>query len=155
MVTPELRQEIKSWLERKDGDIETLSFFYKQAFGRELKINCPGCISDAKDFLKRLVNKKQPEMQNYKWIGGNAKVRFRGNDGNVVSIDKTNCTDFWAEKISAIEKYAHNVEALGSVVKPLSATRKLTEVKSEATISTSEEAPKEETKVKSKKKKAK
>lgn len=155
MVTPELSEEIKIWLERKDGDIETLSFFYKQAFGRELKINCPGCIGDAKDFLKRLVNKKQPEMQNYKWVGGNAKVRFRGNDGQVVSIDKTNCTDYWAEKISAIEKYAHNVEALGSAVKPLAATRKLTEVKSEATISTSAEVLKEKTKAKPKKAKAK
>lgn len=116
-LTPELIEDIREWLQRKDGDTQTLSFFFEQATGLKLKVHCSICVSDAKEYLKR-ITLKQTKMTNYKWIGGNASIIFRGDGGKLVKIDKTNITDEWAEKISAIPKYAHNVQYVGELVKP-------------------------------------
>lgn len=111
-VTPELKSQIEKYLqERQKGEIELLSFFYKELFGRELRVNCSICIEDAITHIKKVVIKKE-RMNNWKWIGGKNTVNVRIGD-SILNIGVHNCTDVYAEKISSISKYSHLVEYVG------------------------------------------
>lgn len=154
-ISPELRSDIESFINGKERGVELLSFFYKEVFGRELNTKCPSCKADAIEHLERFLKPKKVTMKNWKWVGtGNVTMRV---DGGVISVNKSNCTDYHAEIISRIPKYAHNVVALEGAVIDAGEGKvsgmKLTEVK--GTISTSKEAPKDEKNAKVKKAKQK
>lgn len=151
-VSPELLEELKTYLnERERSETTLLSFFYKELFGRELKISCGGCIEDGVRHLKTISEKKQRQIMNgnYKWIGGDrtAKIRFQGK---LIEIGKKNFTDEYGETLSNIPKYAHLVEFAGgqSMGELKGSLEGIIKKESEVTISTLIEQPSEEVVVK-------
>ena len=151
-VSPELLERLKTYLnERERSETTLLSFFYKEVFGRELKISCGGCIEDGVRHLKTISEKKQRQIMNgnYKWIGGDrtAKIKFQGK---AVEIGKKNFTDEYGETLSNIPKYAHLVEFAGgqSMGELKGSLEGIVKKESEVTISTLTEPLIEETTVK-------
>lgn len=157
-VSPELLERLKTYLNgRERSETTLLSFFYKEVFGRELKISCGGCIEDGVGYLKKIVERKQKVKMNgiYKWVGGDrtAKVKFQGK---AVEIGKKNFTDEYGETLSNIPKYAHLVEFEGGQsAGELKGSLDGIVMDLEVTISTSTEPLKEEETVKKKSKKQK
>ena len=117
-VTPELLSQLEQYLkDRSRGELTLLLFYYKEVFGRELNINCGGCIDDGARHLKRFVESKNKQvMGNWKWVGGdNATIPLNSKGINTI-VAKENFSDTYGEIISTIHKYAHNVEYVGPVV---------------------------------------
>lgn len=118
-VSPDLTKQIEEYLtKRGKGETETLAFFYKEIFGRELKINCGGCIEDAVQHLKQRIQKPKPPMINYKWIGSDRATVIT----KAKTITKANCNDADAELISRIPKYAHLVEEIEGAISKVEET---------------------------------
>ena len=134
-VTPELLSQLTDYLHKRErGEIPLLSFFYKEVFGREIKISCPVCVEEAAEHLKR-VKQRQILMENYKWVGGDKKCIIREN-GMIVVVNSITCSDRLAEKLLTIEKYSHLVEPVekkvdGELNVSEDITSTLTEVKKE------------------------
>ena len=155
-VSPELLSNLETYLKQRErGEISLLSFYYKEVFNKELKINCGGCIEDAIRFLKTyLINKTTKQMNNFKWIGGEKNCVIRIAGGQLTIIDKNTCTDRLAEAIEFNPAYSHLVQRINeSEVLPVE--KKSIAVKEslkglEVTILTSNEAKKEELPVKAK-----
>lgn len=113
-VSPELLSNLETYLKQRErGEISLLSFYYKEVFNKELKINCGGCIEDAIRFLKTyLINKTTKQMQNFKWIGGEKNCVIRIAGGQLTIIDKNTCTDRLAEAIEFNPAYSHLVQRI-------------------------------------------
>lgn len=157
-VSPELLSRLETYLkERERGEISLLSFYYKEVFNMDLKINCGGCIEDAVRFLKTiLINKTTKQMENFKWTGGkkNCIIRQAGS-GQFVDINENTCTDKLAELIEFNPAYSHLVQRIKpsevvTVEKKSITTAKESLPKLEVTILTSTEVKKEEEVVKKK-----
>jgi hypothetical protein len=155
-VSPELLSNLETYLKQRErGEISLLSFYYKEVFNKELKINCGGCIEDSLRFLKTyLINKTTKQMNNFKWIGGEKNCVIRIAGGQLTIIDKNTCTDRLAEAIEFNTAYSHLVQRINeSEVVPVE--KKSIAVKEslkglEVTILTSNEVKKEELPVKAK-----
>jgi hypothetical protein len=155
-VSPELLSNLETYLKQRErGEISLLSFYYKEVFNKELKINCGGCIEDAIRFLKTyLINKTTKQMNNFKWTGGEKNCVIRIAGGQLTIIDKNTCTDYYAEAIEFNPAYSHLVQRINESA-PLTVEKKSIAVKEslkglEVTILTSNEAKKEELPVKAK-----
>jgi len=147
-VSPELLSNLETYLKQRErGEISHLSFYYKEVFNKELKINCGGCIEDAVRFLKTyLINKTTKQMENFKWIGGkkNCIIRAAGS-GQFVDVNENTCTDKLAELIEFNPAYSHlvqriNESAVATVEKKSVSAVKESLPKLEVTILTSTEA---------------
>jgi len=156
-VSPELLSNLETYLKQRErGEISLLSFYYKQVFNRDLKINCGGCIEDAVRFLKTiLINKTTKQMKNFKWTGGEKNCIIRIAGSQLTVIDKNTCTDRLAEAIEFNPAYSHLVQRINegatvTVEKKSVSTVKESLPKLEVTILTSTEAKKEEEVVKKK-----
>ena len=146
-VSPELLSRLETYLnERERGEISLLSFFYKEVFGRELRTDCGGCIEDGLQHLKTIIkHKTKPEMENFRWIGGEKNCIIRIGGGLLTDINKNSCTDILAEAIEFNATYSHLVERIKpSEAKPVEkksvAPAKESLPKLEVTILTSNEA---------------
>jgi len=153
-VSPELLNQITEYLKKRErGEISLLSFFYKEVFERELKINCSSCIEDGVSHLKSFVNKKtKPVMENFIWKGGKLSCNVRSN-GTIVNINENSCTDQLAGLIEFNLKYSHLVERITPSVPVEKKTESQVKESSkglEVTILTSKEVVKEEVGVKKK-----
>ncbi len=151
-VSPELLSNLETYLKQRErGEISLLSFYYKQVFNKELKINCGGCIEDAVRFLKTiLINKTTKQMENFKWIGGkkNCIIRAAGS-GKFVDVNENTCTDKLAELIEFNPAYSHLVQRINegetvAIEKKSIPAAKESLPKLEVTILTSNEAKKDE-----------
>jgi len=156
-VSPELLSRLETYLkERERGEISHLSFFYKEVFNRELRINCGGCIEDAVRFLKTfLINKTTKQMENFKWTGGEKNCVIRIAGGQLTIIDKNTCTDKLAEAIEFNSAYSHLVQRINQSATVTVEKKSITMVKEslpklEVTILTSTEVKKDEEVVKKK-----
>lgn len=156
-VSPELLSRLETYLkERERGEVSLLSFFYKEVFNRDLKINCGGCIEDAVRFLKTiLINKTTKQMENFKWIGGEKNCVIRIAGGQLTIIDKNTCTDKLAEAIEFNSAYSHLVQRIKDGTTEVLEKKSVSAAKEslpklEVTILTSTEVKKEELPVKAK-----
>lgn len=149
-VSPELLEELKTYLEtRERSAISLLSFYYKQVFSKELNIKCGGCIEDAVEFLKRILNKRKKiiVMGNFKWLGGKRTALVR-QQGKVVHISESNFSDSYGELLYQIPKYAHLVEFVGGT--PVGKSEPTIKGELKGIISIPKEQKKEEKQVKKK-----
>jgi hypothetical protein len=153
-VSPELLTQITEYLKKRErGEISLLSFFYKEVFERELKINCSSCVEDGVRHLKTFINKKtKPVMEKFIWKGGKLSCTLRSN-GTLVNVNQNSCTDALAELIEFNGKYSHLVERVlpdNAVEKKTIAPEKGNSKTLEVIILTSKEVVKEEPVVKKK-----
>ena len=149
-VSPELLSDIQEYTrKRQKGEKELLSFFYKEVFGVDLKVNCGACIEEGFFNLETVITRKtKPVMENFKWKGGKATAAIRKGD-SVVLVSEANCDDELAELLECSGKYSHLVERVGGSVKVVEEKKSVQEAKEtytdlEVTILTSKEVKTEE-----------
>ena len=121
VVSPQLLNEIRTFLQGSRADKTALAALYQNAFAVGLNTGCGVCINEGiKDLQKLLTHKEQNGTMgaiNYKWTSDKryekATVVIKpSGGGKAVIVHKGNLTDALAETIYRMPKYSHLVEAV-------------------------------------------